>query len=209
VAAAPRVRHPQAPPDPGGDRQLGVPVDARRGNTPHHAVRHSRPRNTLQDASGPSGQEACIYMSAAGQARPEGPVEADAAGEGPDPGAGRGRDAVAGGDRHPVRGVGVRGAGRAGPGRHPQEPWQISLTAVRPPPLAPDGHRTRCPARTSRVPGSRMCCRYCRIRCRGRPSGRWPGSGCSERVPRRCSRRARRCRWPGCCWRCPPWPPPG
>ena len=51
--------------------------------------------------------------------RARGPVEADRGGHGPDPGAGRGR-AVAGGDRPPVRGVGVRGARRAGPGGHPQ-----------------------------------------------------------------------------------------
>lgn len=51
-------------------------MDARRANTLTHAVRHSRPRNTLQDAYGPYGQQACIYIRAAGQAGPERPVEA-------------------------------------------------------------------------------------------------------------------------------------
>lgn len=66
MAAPPRVRHPQVPPDPGGDRQLGVPVDAHRGNTRHDATCGP------QYAPGcvrPSGQEACIYVSAAHEGR--------------------------------------------------------------------------------------------------------------------------------------------
>ena len=79
--------------------------------------------------------------AAAGQARAERAVEADAAGDGADPGAGRGRVAVAGGDRPPVRGVGVRGAYRAGPGRHP-------------PGRGAGGGRTRAPAAlVRRLPG--------------------------------------------------------
>ena len=66
------------------------------------------------------------------------------------------------------------------------------------------GHRTR--ASRSR---SRRCCRCCRIRCPGTGSGRWPGSGCWARAPRRRSRRARATRWPGCCSRCRRWRAPG
>ena len=64
-------------------------------------------------------------------------------------------------------------------------------------------------ALAGRPPGRRMSCRCCPARCRGTGSGRWPGSGCSGRAPRRCSRPGRGIRWPGCCWRCPPWPAPG
>ena len=52
-------------------------------------------------------------------------------------------------------------------------------------------------------------CRCCRTRCRGTASGRWPGGGCWVRAPDRCSRPVPGIRWPGCCWRCPPWRPPG
>ena len=41
-------------------------------------------------------------------------------------------------------------------------------------------------------------CRCCRTRCRGTASGRWPGSGCWARAPRRCSPPAPGTRWPGC-----------
>ena len=52
-------------------------------------------------------------------------------------------------------------------------------------------------------------CRCCRIRCPGTGSGRWPGGGCSARAPIRSSLRVPGTRWPGCCWRCPPWRAPG
>ena len=48
-----------------------------------------------------------------------------------------------------------------------------------------------------------------RPRCPGTPSGRWPGSGCWARAPRRYSRRARGTRWPGCCSYCRRWRSPG
>ena len=46
-------------------------------------------------------------------------------------------------------------------------------------------------------------------RCPAKPSGRWPRSPCSARAPSRCSRPGRGSRWPGCCWPCPRWRPPG
>ena len=39
----------------------------------------------------------------------------------------------------------------------------------------------------SRPRAGRTCCRCCRIRRAGTPSGRWPGSGCWARAPPRCS----------------------
>ena len=76
--------------------------------------------------------------------------------------------------------------------------------------LARRGRGQARAGRGSRIRGGRrMRCRCCRTRRRGRPSGRWPGSGCWARAPGRCSRQARGTRWPGCCWRCPRWREPG
>ena len=72
-------------------------------------------------------------------------------------------------------------------------------------PAAPDG---TAGGNAAAPPGRRMSCRCCPARCRG-TSGRWPGSGCPGRAPPRCSRPGRGIRWPGCCWRCPPWPGTG
>ena len=63
-----------------GPTSAGAPAPGRRSSAegacgcapreyPHHAVRHSRPRNTLQDACGPSGQEACAPHPAMGGER--------------------------------------------------------------------------------------------------------------------------------------------
>ena len=110
-------------------------------------------------------------------------------------------------DRRRVRGVGVRGPYRAGPDPGPGARSGRRGCGGR------DGggeHRRRQRrADRGEAAWEQDSCRCCRTRCRGTPSGCWPGSGCSGRARSRCSRRGGGIRWPGCCSRCPPWPAPG
>ena len=132
----------------------------------------------------------------------------------------------------PAEGGADPGAGPAGRAR-PRSPSRQgcrnprSATCCAPParPRSRPRRRTQAPAAGEPAAGhaaaepsagaeaaslrSRRCCRYCRTRCPGTPSGRWPGSGCWARAPRRRSRRARGTRWPGCCSRCRRWRSPG
>ena len=60
----------------------------------------------------------------------------------------------------------------------------------------PAGDRRDEPGRACRR--CRRCCRCCRHPSRAPASGRWPAPGSWSRR-RWCSRKARTCRWPGCC----------